>query len=297
MERVSSLSQRVIQELSAESIPVIVLKGGHTAHAYFPRPWARPSSDLDLLVPADCARSADDALASAGFHCRERDEQESSWAPSTEPEAPRSLWLVHAEDPWSIDLHKFLDLSPSPEINSIRLDAEELFARTDAWSLDPRARVLRQPLLLLHLAAHASSGLHNLALLRMVEIVLVIRHDQANGRLSWNEFMRLAERTGALGAAYPALCLSEKLAPGTVPTEVLERCASAAPPRARNIVDRLTPASAQRVDRTSIGEHFMWTRGLGDWTRQLRSDLMPRNGVVSVYQARAFRLLRGQISR
>jgi hypothetical protein len=159
------------------------------------------------------------------------------------------------------------------------------------------AYVLRQPLLLLHLAAHASGGLHSLTLLRMVEIILVVRRDLEEGRLSWDEFLETAERIGAAGAAFPALRLSEKLVLGTVPRRVLERCALAAPRRARAIVERLEPATAHRVERASVTEHFMWVTGLGGWTRQLRSDLFPTSGMWPVYQARAYRLLRGRITR
>jgi hypothetical protein len=296
-ERVSTLSRSVVRMLGAERISVIALKGGHTAHTYFPHAATRPSSDLDLLVPADQAAAAEAAFAAAGMHCLGRDEDQSNWTMRGERSAPRSIWMVHSDDPWSVDLHQTLDLAASAGATPVRLDAAEPFSRTDAWPLEGDARVLRQPLLLLHLAAHAGAGLHNLSLLRMVEIILVIRQDEANGRLSWEEFLAMAELTDGFGAAFPALRLSEKLAPGTVPAAVLDRCAAAAPRRVREIVESLTPATAQRVDRTSVGEHFMWASGMRGWARQLRSDLIPRSGLASVYRARGFRLMRGQISR
>jgi len=149
----------------------------------------------------------------------------------------------------------------------------------------------------MHLAVHASGGLHSLTLLRMVEIILVVRQDLANGRLRWDEFVALGEETNGLGAAYPALAMCEKLVPGTIPDEILERCALATSGRARAVVEQLEPATAHRVDRASLSEHFMWTRGLGSWVRQLGSDLVPRSAIWPTYQARAYRLLRGRVSR
>jgi hypothetical protein len=68
----------------------------------------------------------------------------------------------------------------------------------------------------------------------------------------------------------------------------------------RRIVDALDPAHAQRVHRGSISEHFMWVTGARGWMRQLGSDLLPASSdrsVWSIYEARAFRLLRRRISR
>src|SRR5262249_47417546 len=121
----------------------------------------------------------------------------------------------------------------------------------------------------------AGAGWQNLTLLRQVELVLVIRHDQAVGRLSWEAFLDVGARTGALGYAYPALRLANKLAPGTVPGVVLERCGSHAPRAVRRVLERLTPATAQRIDRASVGEHFMWAEGWRARLRLLGSDILP----------------------
>ena len=295
--RVSALSREIVRSLRTAGLDTLVLKGGHTAHAYFPDPATRPSSDLDLLVRSDEAGDAQAVLDSAGFKCVGCQARESSWAPAGQAPDPGSLWLVHADDPWSVDLHSSLDFSASSGGPLVRLDGARPFDECEPWPLDPTAGVLREPLFLLHLAVHASGGFHSLTLLRMIELVLVIRKDSAAGVLSWDEFLRIAEQTNALGAAYPALRLCEKLMPGTVPGRVLDRCALAAPPRVRRIVERLEPATAQRIDRTSISEHFMWVTGVSGWMRQLGSDLVPGSSLWPVYQARAYRLLRGRISR
>jgi hypothetical protein len=167
------------------------------------------------------------------------------------------------------------------------------------WPVDPRGRVLDQPLLLLHLAAHAGAGWQNLTLLRQVELVLVIRQDLAADRLSWDAFLDVGGRTCALGYAYPALHLADKLAPGTVPAKVLDECASRAPRAVRRALERLTPATAQRIDRASLDEHFMWAEGWRARLRQLASDILPAGSWSEfrrIYEERAWRLIRGTVS-
>ena len=296
--RIEEQSRDVAGRLAGLDIPFIVLKGGQTAHRYFPDPATRPASDLDLLVSAAQFSAAEAALAVAGFRCVGRHKRESAW--SRTGVEPRSLWLVHEDDPWSVDLHSSLDFAASAGAPLVRFDLARPFENAERWVFDPAGHALRQPLLLLHLAVHASGGLHNLTLLRIIEIIFVVQRDVASGLLSWPEFVRVAEEIDGLGAAYPALRMSDKLLPGTVPTEVLSRCAAAAPLRARRIVDELDPALAHRVHRSSVSEHFMWVSGMRGWIRQLAADLLPAGSdrsVRSIYQARLYRLLRRRISR
>lgn len=292
-----SQARSTLALLARRSISAVVLKGGHTAFEYFPHPATRPASDFDLLVPASRAQTAESALVAAGFECVGRGSLESSWMIAGEPREPRSVWVCHAEDPWSIDLHTSLDSVASAGASVVRLDLGDPFDSKRRSPLGQTAKVLRQPLQILHLAVHAGGGLHSLTLLRMVEIILVVRRDVAAGKLSWSEFLRVGELTSGLGSAYPAFAMCERLAPGTIPEEVLRRCRESAPNRVRTIVDRLEPARAQRVDRTSIAEHFMWVSGLSGWARQLGSDLVPRRSITTIYETRAYRLLRGTITR
>lgn len=295
--RVERQSREIVTALDACGVPVVVLKGGHTSHHYFPEPATRPASDLDLLVPKDLAAQAEVALARAGLECARRSRRESSWVPRDGQPEPRSLWFMHSDDPWSIDLHSSLDFCASAGAQVVRFDTAEPIETSQPWPLDHEAGVLSEPLLMLHLAVHASGGLHSLTLLRMIELVLVARKDAAAGMLSWDELLHVGAQIQALGSAYPALSMAEKLAPGTVPPHALEICAELAQPRARAVVDKLDPASAHRVERASIDEHFMWVSGLSGWARQLASDIAPHSDFWPIYQARAYRLLRGRISR
>ena len=277
-------------------VPVVILKGLHTAFDYFPDPATRPASDIDLLVAEDDAAIAAGLLAAQGFLPAAQGAFESSWRPPDDIELPRTLDMLHADDPWSIDLHHSLDMLVSAGSRPAHLDRAGPLASTGRWSRDPAAGILDQPLLLLHLAVHAGSGLQSLTLLRLVELVLVIRKDLPD----WDGFAALARQTGTLGYAWPALQLCERLAPGTVPDEVLAHAAADAPRRARSIIARLTPADAQRVDRNSLAEHFMWTRGPVGWARQIGSDLIPASSwrrVREIYATRGWQMLRGRVTR
>jgi len=160
--------------------------------------------------------------------------------------------------------------------------------------------VLDQPLLLLHLAAHAGAGWQNLTLLRQLELALVIRRDLKAGLLSWPAFLEAGGRTGALGYAYPALALADRLAPDLVPGVVLTHCAAQAPQAVRRALERLTPANAQRIDRNSVGEHFMWADSWPARLRLLADDILPAvrwPEFRRIYEERAWRLIRGRVSQ
>ena len=295
-KRASALSKLLVALLAKEGVRQIILKGGHTAFAYFPDPATRPASDLDLLVPANQAPKAETAIMLGGLGCVSRTKRDSTWALLKERREPRSVWLAHAEDPWSVDLHHSLDFSAVAGAQLVHLDQVDPFGTAVDWPCDHRAKALSQPLQLLHLAVHASGGLHNLTLLRIVELILVVKQDQERGRVSWKRFLEVGEQARGLGAAYPALQMSEKMLPGIIPEEVLRHCKEAAPKAVRAFVQKLEPASAQRLQHSSIAEHFMWVSGVSGWARQLVSDLIPAHSMRSIYQARAYRLLRGTIS-
>jgi hypothetical protein len=298
--RLQAAGLRVVRELLDRGVPVTVLKGAHTGLDYFPEPGVRPASDIDLLIdPAD-AETAEEVLTGLGLVPYSRTERECSWRPADGPAQPRSLTHVHQDDPWSVDLHTSLDLVVSAGAPLAELDRLHPMCSARRWGPEPRAAVLDQPLLLLHLAVHAGSGLQNLTLLRLVELGLVIRQDLASEALDWRGFLEAGGRAGLLGYAYPALNLADQLWPGATPGWVLERCAAEAPAGVRRVVGRLAPATAQRIERGSLQEHFMWTSGWAERMRQLAADLVPAAGswreLMWIYERRAWSLIRGRLT-
>jgi Uncharacterised nucleotidyltransferase len=299
--RMTEAAVEIIGRLSDRGLQALVLKGAHTGWSYFPEAGARPASDIDLLVAASDAAEAEAVMESCALSFKGRSQWESCWSAPVASGEPRSLTYVHAEDPWSIDLHNSLNITAGHGARLAAFDLADPMASRGRWSVDPRAGVLDQPLLLLHLATHAGAGWQNLTLLRQVELVQVIRKDLAAGRLSWAAFLDVGAKIGAIGYAYPTLRLVEKLAPATVPKEVLDVCAARAPWAVRRALEQLTPATAQRIDRNSLGEHFMWAVGWRGRMRLLAGDLMPADRswpeFRKIYEERAWRLIRGRVSQ
>ena len=298
--RLEAAARALADALTEREIGVVLLKGAHTAAAYFPEPGARPASDIDLLIHPAQAPAAEAVLRSAGFDAGSRGLRESGWRLPAVPAQPRSLMLVHADDPWSVDLHVSLDVPVGRGLPAARLDLAKPMDSVAVWQGHSRAKVLSQPLLLLHLAVHAGAGLHNLTMLRLIELEAIIRNDTAAGLLSWDGFLALARETGSLGYAYPALRMCDKLAPGTVPQSVLTRCSRHAPAAVIRIVDGLEPATAQRVARSSIAEHFMWAGHWRDRLGQLAFDMVapgPWRSIGPIYKKRAWQLFRRRIGR
>ncbi|MBB2169208.1 hypothetical protein HLH36_12725 [Gluconacetobacter aggeris] len=300
-KRMEAVAAALVGRLVELGIEVLILKGAHTSTVYFPEPGVRPASDIDLLVAHGDGHRAEAVLAHLGFSLQKRSRWESSWFLPAASGEPRTLTYVHADDPWSIDLHISLNISAGRGTPLGCFDLAAPFAGRERWAVDARARVLEPAPLLLHLAAHAGVGWQNLTLLRQVELVLVVRREVASRRLCWDEFLATGRLTTALGYAYPALRLAERLLPGTVPANVLEECAGWVPRTVRRRLARLNPASAQRIGRNSLAEHFMWAQGWRGRLRMLAADLLPDDRHWSdrrrIYEARAWRLIRGTISR
>jgi hypothetical protein len=299
-ERMITATRTIVESLATRGIDVAVLKGMHTGAVYFPDPATRPASDIDLLVSRADSAGAAKALRTNGFALASRGSGDSSWRTAGGPDQLRSLSLVHSDDPWSVDLHWSLDVQPSAGAGTARFDRAGPIGSAERWPVDERARVLEQPLLTLYLAAHASEGLQNLTLVRLVELVLVIRRDLERGALDWDAFLDMGKRFDALGLAWPALRLAETLVPGTVPDPVLARCERSAPSAARRVISPLTPASAQRIGGLSVAEHFMWSRGITGRLRQFAADAVPSVSPVEfarIYSRRIRQLLSGRVSR
>lgn len=295
--RLGQEAAEVVGALAGHGIDPIVLKGAHTAH-YFPDPATRPVADVDLLVPAEEFRRAEALLEHSGFVRCGRGTHESSWRPVDMRGEPRSLHYVHADDPWAIDLHSSLDIVVADGIPEAQLDRIQPWSNPRPWRPCRQARVLSQPQLLLHLAVHAGATFHNLTLIRLVELRLVIDKDFDAG--TWDQFLKTGRRAECLGFAYPALRLCEQLVSGTIPETVLEECRRFVPPAVLRVLAPLSPATAQRVDRASIAEHYMWSRGWKARLRQFSADLMPSGSASdlrSIYSRRAWQLLRGRLTR
>ena len=267
--RMGKLQQEAIAAtrlLAGEGIHAIVSKGMHTAFVYFPEPGCRPVSDIDLIVRPDERERAEEIFRSHGYRGTVMSQvpYQCDWAPAGMPTTPRSLLHVHACDPWSIDLQTTLDR----HLKDITIVPLDRFASNDqlaTWPVSSDARVLKQPLLLAVLAAHASQHLINLSLIRLVELVLVVRADVASGELDWRALMHLLNEIGPR-YVYPAFFACEKLLPGTIAPNVLRACEADAPAGLRRLLARKAVSNLQPLDRHSFAERYMW---IGGWRNRL----------------------------
>ena len=304
MERMTGQAVDLAEAFSARGIAVTLLKGIHTAHAYFPEPGTRPASDIDVLIDGSDEEAASDILLRLRYQrgVASRWPPQCSWRLHGVPAEPRTLCFLHADDPRSVDLQTSLNRRHSDGAPMARLDNIVHTASWGSWPVLRSARVLAQPLLLLELAVHASCGLHALNLLRLVELIFVIRQDTRAGLLSWPEFLAIAEKAGAVGLVHLPLRLCEQLAPGTVPADVLATCEQQVPASVRQVVDNLRPADAQRVVRCSLAERFMWTPSRTAMVRQVFLETFPSgvrspSAFVKLCRKKFWRLSRRSVTR
>jgi len=301
MERLDQRAVALVERFARHGVPVTVIKGMHSAHHYFPEPGARPLSDFDLVIaPRDLA-VARLLLIQAGYargRALSGPPAQEEWRPVGQRALPRTLAFVHFDDPWTIDLQASHDRRFGSAGRIARVDRALPAPPWPSWGPAPVASVLPQPWLLLCLALHASANWENLSLLRLAEIALVARRDA----IDWDAFLHAAERVGSAGLAYPALCQSERLAPGCIPAATLERCRAATPGAAREVIESLRPATMQRLVALRRREKFLWAPTLFAQARQLLAEIVPRESASAgdfarIYRRRAWKFARRAMLR
>jgi len=286
--------------LDASGIRPVLIKSAHTANVYFPDPGTRPAADIDFAVDEPSFAAAERCLVTGGYGLakRSRKPAKSDWIPPGAPTELRSLEFSHAASPFTLELHGGLDRDFFG-VRTVRLGP---FVPGDLRAAPAglaSARVLAQPLLAALLAIHASEDLHQLQLVRIVELVGVLRADEARGELDWSALAGRLARHDALRFAFPALELAERLVPGTVDAGLLALMRKAATPRMRRVLDRVGPGTAQRLEGMSLDERFVWASGPIETARRFWRMVRPPGADVPLlfrtYTARLLRLVRGRV--
>jgi hypothetical protein len=273
-----------------------VLKGFHTAHVYFPEPGARPMNDIDLVVePERVARAAlllrECGFTDTGKRVARGGSQE--WIPPGDDGRVKSHELWHAGSTWRLELHDgpnfaaIVDTVDVPQrarlVETLRID-------------DVPLRVAEPNESIALLATHGSTELYSQRLLRLVELVLVVRRAREERRLSWSEVTAALDRRGAMRFAYPSLVLVERLAPGEVDAAFLAQLHEAASGRLRRVTRTFTPTRPLLPRPFSLAERLMWVSGLRATTRRLWQMVGPLEGAPATdrlrrYHERTARLL------
>ncbi len=288
--------ERLLPRFRASKIVPTVLKGMYTARRYFPDPGTRPASDVDLLVRPDERQRAEDLLSQAGFV--PHPDSIPNWRASTWilPELAgqvRSVELDHAENPWSIDLQVSLDYK---YLRGIWARYGELcWEYTGEWEVGGhQAGFLAQPLLAVHLAHHASCVIDITRLIRVVELVCVLRKDLADGSLDWEALAGLLTDAKLWRFVFPAFEMAEHLAPGLLDPGFRRTLVSAATRRSRQIVERVVAHGFEGWTDRRMDEKLMWSRGPREWALNLLELLLPSEVPASrllAVQAKRVRIL------
>jgi hypothetical protein len=290
----------VLDAMRARDVMPVALKGLHTAHAYFEEPGVRRMSDVDLLVDVEQRSSAELALRDAGFRVLGT----SHWSHKQEwigPGVEDRIFSVELSDErssWVVELHTSLDRTFHAGAVA-HLDA--LRAATVPFTLAGRQLRAQAPhALLLTLACHCSQELGSSRLLRLVEIIRVVRRETEQGRLDWSELLDALHHAGAARFTWPAFALAEQLAPGTLDARVLTLGRRQSTFAARHTVPRLTPAGGA-LDELGLLRQVMWMRGpVAVLHRVLRFAWPWRYGnpvdVVPAWRVRLRQLRAGRLS-
>lgn len=299
--RVEAEVQRAASVLAGVGIRATVIKGAHTAYAYFPDPGTRPGSDVDLVVAPEHLYTAGAALTAAGYQYGYASDgpDRHTWWPPDSSRVPCTLEMVHASDPCAIDLHGSFERRLGPRRSVDVIDRARMLQPWQRYG--GTVDILMQPGLVAQLALHASQAFRSLTLARLVELVFVVRQDVASGALTTGRLHALLEARGALPFVYPAFEMAERLAPGTVDPDFLGVLRAATPRRVRAMLDRVQPHTLQRLDRVSVEEWFMWARGPIDHTLHVLRWLSApsvresRGSLRRLYLRRLHRLVHGRI--
>jgi hypothetical protein len=287
---------RILEALDERGVTPTVLKGAYTSLYYFPEPGTRPTADIDLLIPPNQYARGREALQAAGLvELGAPAPGQTVWARGGASQTVHSLELDHVSNPWTVDLHTSVDRRYFWGLWASFGDLQHTQGRP--WDVEgQRARVFKQPLFTAHLAQHASYRIHETQLVRLVELVLVLRQDRASGTLSWEALDRLLTRTGTARFVYPALELSERLAPGTVDPGFRRWLSGAATPRARRVVNRIAASNMQLLRHHSLDERTMFARGPAELARSILTLLWAADSVTDRWRhyQRWLRMLLGR---
>ena len=287
-----------LDAMIARGIVPVVLKGFYTARTYFDEPGVRRMSDVDVLVGGDQVERAEGALRSAGFRAVGPllTPYKQDWIGAGVDERVYSVESSDERSKWVLELHASLDRTFHPGAIA-RLDTE----RSGTIPLVVAGRQLRAaapPLLLLELACHCSQELGSSRLLRLVEIVSVIRAAREAGQLDWSEFLVMLARTRTASYTWPALALADELAPGTVDPRVLEAGARESTWAARHTVRRLVPAGGS-IEEMGLLRQVMWMRGpvaiLHRALRLVAPSSQGRPGLLPSWRVRLRQLRAGRL--
>ncbi len=216
--------EKILAQLQAAVIPVIVLKGALLAETLFASPGLRAMSDLDLLVRHDDFHRTLNHLAQMGWEPRRSQDDagllEMVGRSDVEGDWQIGEWVFHNEDGCTLDLHTHLVpavwLRQAYRVNMETVWQEAVLLTTHglngAFGLSP---VHTLAYLCLHLAQHGLQPLRG-----MLDVDQFVRQCDACPSWSWERFIVCAGEWQMRSAAFHVLHFSQYLFGTPVPEPV-----------------------------------------------------------------------------
>ena len=253
-DRLQAELGRVIALLNNAGAQPVLLKSAHTMFEYFEEPALRPCTDLDIAAAPGTFDRAAEILRGAGYTAdtRQRWPRRCDFIPPGAPRSLRSLQLVHADNPYTVEIHATID-RVFHGVRTVRIPAHALTTE----GARPDTQVLHPVWLAVYLALHAAEELYHLQLLRLVELHAVLRDDFTDSA-AWAELARVVEALDVARFVYPGFELVERLHSGIMPRWLLERWSQQCPVRVRRTLQVDFVSDLQRLETLSAAQRFLW---------------------------------------
>src|SRR5205807_1820030 len=101
----------------------------------------------------------------------------------------------------------------------------------------------------------------DIQLMRVIELIQVLRADLASGRLDWPGLLALLRRTRTRRFAYPAFALAARLDPGGVDRTFLDELGHDATPRMRASIPQVELVPPQHFEPRPLRLRLAWAKG------------------------------------
>jgi len=232
--RVNTLLLRSVDALAVAGVVPVVLKGTALARRFYPEPFHRATTDVDLLVAREQVEAASAVLEGLGLRrAPERPGHRGEHTHHREFQSPAGMVELHYRALTGYGL---------------ALEAEALLAHAEEAGLEGRrVRYLRAEDELVYLALHASNHLlQRLSWLFDLKLLVLARPE-----LRWERVVEVARATAFPHLAWYALEAAQRLLGAPAPAEVLT--ALEPPEWQRALASRFF--SEERLVQTRLVEH------------------------------------------
>lgn len=246
--RMLDAAVELIAALRGEGIDALPFKGAALAPLYYADPLMRPLADLDLLVQAKRARQGIAVLERLGYVYYSRSDEDFVYLRGARQS---NVWRPDNVQP--VELHFRI----REEYAGLAYDLTQTLwasARRQPYWQGGEALIPSPPMLLHHLCAHTTSDwlIRRGKLMEIGDVQLVA---STMSLADWQAFLASVPARGAR-FVYPALALTSRYAPGSVPDAVLSSLRERAPQALRAWAGRVTLAEASESNprpRDGIG--------------------------------------------